>query len=162
MNLNNPNIAFGVIALSLIIIRFVFEFWLDHLNTTHVRKNAKSVPEPFKKVMDEKTYQKSVNYTLAKAKHGTILDIYSTIILITILFSGVLAETFTLIADFIGGREFAIAVAIWLIIWMLQTLSMPFSWYAQFRIEEKFGFNNSTQSTWWADQAKGLILSFII
>ena len=162
MNLNNPNIAFGVIALSLIIIRFVFEFWLDHLNTTHVRKNAKSVPEPFKKVMDDKTYQKSVNYTLAKAKHGTILDIYSTIILITILFSGVLAETFTLIADFIGGREFAIAVAIWLIIWMLQTLSMPFSWYAQFRIEEKFGFNNSTQSTWWADQAKGLILSFII
>ena len=162
MNLNDPNIAFGTIALCLIIIRYGFEFWLDHLNTTHVRKNAKSVPEAFKEIMDDQTYQKSVEYTLAKARHGTILDSYSTGLLIIILFTGIIAETFTYITDFIGGSEFAAASAIWLIIWILQALSLPFSWYSQFQIEEKFGFNNSTQKTWWADQSKGLILSFII
>ena len=162
MNLNDPNIAFGTIALCLIIIRYGFEFWLDHLNTTHVRKNAKSVPEAFKEIMDDQTYQKSVEYTLAKARHGTILDSYSTGLLILILFTGIIAETFTYITDFIGGSEFAAASAIWLIIWILQALSLPFSWYSQFQIEEKFGFNNSTQKTWWADQSKGLILSFII
>ena len=162
MNLNDPNIAFGTIALCLIIIRYGFEFWLDHLNTTHVRKNAKSVPEAFKEIMDDQTYQKSVEYTLAKARHGTILDSYSTGLLIIILFTGIIAETFTYITDFIGGNEFATASAIWLIIWILQALSLPFSWYSQFQIEEKFGFNNSTQKTWWADQSKGLILSFII
>ena len=162
MNLNDPNIAFGTIALCLIIIRYGFEFWLDHLNTTHVRKNAKSVPEAFKEIMDDQTYQKSVEYTLAKARHGTILDSYSTGLLIIILFTGIIAETFTYITDFIGGNEFATASSIWLIIWILQALSLPFSWYSQFQIEEKFGFNNSTQKTWWADQSKGLILSFII
>jgi len=162
MNLNDPNIAFGAIALCLIIIRYGFEFWLDHLNKTHVRKHSESVPEPFKEIMDDQTYQKSVNYTLAKARHGTILDSYSTGLLVVILFSGIIAEAFTSITDFIGGSEFAIATAIWLIIWILQALSLPFSWYSQFQIEEKFGFNNSTQKTWWSDQSKGLVLSFVI
>jgi STE24 endopeptidase len=31
-------------------------------------------------------------------------------------------------------------------------------WVEQFRLEEKFGFNTTTQKTWWLDRVKGLLL----
>ena len=44
----------------------------------------------------------------------------------------------------------------------MSLLSLPFSWWSQFRLEERFGFNNSTRRTWWTDQVKGVVLSFAI
>jgi STE24 endopeptidase len=39
---------------------------------------------------------------------------------------------------------------------------LPFDWYGQFRLEEKFGFNTSTQKTWWLDRVKGLLLAAVL
>ena len=162
MNWDNQNITIGLIAFCLILIRYGFEFWLDRINTRHVINNSKTVPDSFKEVMDESTYKKSVDYTLTKSRFGTIVDTYSTIILIIILFSGFIGKAFTSFTEILGESEIASATSIFIIIWTLQLLNLPFSWHSQFKIEEKFGFNNSTQKTWWSDQVKGLILSFII
>ena len=35
-------------------------------------------------------------------------------------------------------------------------VSLPFSWWRTFRIEERFGFNRTTLATWLADLAKGI------
>ena len=37
--------------------------------------------------------------------------------------------------------------------------SLPFDWHAQFRLEEKFGFNTTTPKIWWMDRLKGLLLA---
>jgi STE24 endopeptidase len=39
---------------------------------------------------------------------------------------------------------------------------LPFDWYGQFRLEEKFGFNTTTQKTWWLDRLKGLLLAALL
>jgi STE24 endopeptidase len=39
---------------------------------------------------------------------------------------------------------------------------LPLDWYAQFRLEEKFGFNTTTQKTWWLDRVKGLALALAL
>ncbi|MFP4157755.1 MAG: M48 family metallopeptidase, partial [Opitutales bacterium] len=39
---------------------------------------------------------------------------------------------------------------------------LPFDWWGTFRLEERFGFNKSTQRLWWTDKVKGLIIGFII
>jgi STE24 endopeptidase len=41
-------------------------------------------------------------------------------------------------------------------------LSLPFSWYETFVIEEKFGFNKSNNKTFFLDQLKGLLLGAVI
>ena len=38
----------------------------------------------------------------------------------------------------------------------------PFEWYAQFRLEQKFGFNKSTLRIWFADRLKGLLLAMVL
>ena len=122
MNCDNQNITIGLIAFCLILIRYGFEFWLDRINTRHVIKNSKTVPDSFKEVMDESTYKKSVDYTLAKSRFGTIVDTYSTIILIIILFSGYISKAYTSITEILGESEIASATSIFIIIWALQLL----------------------------------------
>ena len=154
--------SFEFVALGLILIRYFFELCLDGVNAAHVRKHADEVPEAFREIMDEATYQKSVQYTLAKARFGTVSDSYSTAVLCALLFSGLLASLFAQVVERTGQSAWGLAIALWAVILLMSLLSLPFSWCSQFRLEERFGFNNSTQRTWWSDQVKGVALSFAI
>jgi STE24 endopeptidase len=160
--MSDPDTIFAVVALGLILTRYFFELWLDGLNAAYARKHADEVPEAFQEIMDEATYKKSVRYTLAKARFGTVSDSYSTAVLCVLLFSGLLASLFAQVVERTGQSAWGLAVALWAVILLMSLLSLPFSWYSQFRLEERFGFNNSTQRTWCSDQVKGVALSFVI
>jgi len=41
-------------------------------------------------------------------------------------------------------------------------VSLPFSYYSTFVIEEKFGFNKMTKKLFFTDTIKGLVLSALI
>jgi STE24 endopeptidase len=41
-------------------------------------------------------------------------------------------------------------------------VSLPFAWYAQFKLEERFGFNTTTVRTWILDRVKGLLLALLL
>ena len=39
---------------------------------------------------------------------------------------------------------------------------LPLDWIEQFRLEQRFGFNTTTQKTWWLDRVKGLLLAIVL
>jgi STE24 endopeptidase len=41
----------------------------------------------------------------------------------------------------------------------LSILTLPFAWYAQCKLEERFGFNTTTMKTWVFDRVKGFLLA---
>ena len=47
---------------------------------------------------------------------------------------------------------------------LLLTLpALPFDWHCgQFRLEQRFGFNTTTQKLWWTDRVKGLLLALAL
>ncbi|HEY2083837.1 MAG TPA: M48 family metallopeptidase [Verrucomicrobiae bacterium] len=152
----------NVIRLSiaaLILARLTAELCLSWLNCRHVLAHAGAVPEAFRGVVDEATYKKSVEYTLAKAGFGDIEEIYSTVVLLLILFSGVLPLAFHFIEAHLGGSAWAMAVFLFAVGFAISLPGLPLDWYGQFRLEQKFGFNTSTQKTWWLDRVKGLLLA---
>ncbi|OQY30230.1 MAG: hypothetical protein B6244_01325 [Candidatus Cloacimonetes bacterium 4572_55] len=59
----------------LIIVNMIAEQWLSLLNRQEVEKNADEIPPAFRSVMDEATYAKAVQYTLAKNKFGFFVNI---------------------------------------------------------------------------------------
>src|SRR5258707_6029458 len=44
----------------------------------------------------------------------------------------------------------------------LSVLALPFAWYAQFKLEERFGFNTTTMKTWVVDRVKGFLLALLL
>ena len=147
------------VACILIFARWAAELWLSNLNRRHVLAHADAVPEAFRGIVDEPTYKKSVAYTLAKARFGTIEETYGVIVLLVILFSGVLPFAFHFFEHHHGTSAWTMAACLFTVGIAMSLPGLPFDWYAQFRLEEKFGFNTSTQKTWWLDRVKGLLLA---
>ena len=155
------NVA-GLIVVALILARWAAELWLSSLNRRHVLAHAEAVPEAFRGIVDEPTYKKSVAYTLAKARFGSIEETYGTVVLIVVLFSGVLPFAFHFFAHHHGTSAWTMAVFLFTVGFAMSLPGLPFDWYGQFRLEEKFGFNTTTQKTWWLDRLKGLMLAAVL
>jgi len=153
---------FAIIALVLILTHVVTELWLSRLNQRLVRKRANEVPPVFRGIIDAAMYRRSVDYTLAKSRFGEIANVFDTILLIAVLFSGLLPWAFGRFSVSLGTSILAMAGFLFLTGIALSIPGLPFAWYAQFKIEERFGFNTTGMKTWVADRIKGLLLALLL
>jgi STE24 endopeptidase len=147
------------IVLCLLAAKAVAQLWLEHLNEREVLRNSGSVPAAFRGIIDNETYRKAVEYTLAKGRFNRFELIYDAAILALVLVSGILPALFEWFMDRLGEGAVSQAAFIFTIGLLLSIPSMPLTWLEQFRLEERFGFNTMTAQTWWLDRLKGLLLS---
>lgn len=152
----------AVVVLLLVIARWGVQLWLEQLNQSHVLAHAGAVPEAFKGVMDEATYAKSVRYTLAKGRLDQIAGTWGSVVLVAVLFSGLLPWGFHGFDQRLGSSAWAMAAFLLVTSVALSLPSLPLEWYDQFRLEERFGFNTTTQKLWWMDRLKGLLLGIVL
>jgi STE24 endopeptidase len=113
-------------------------------------------------VIDEPTYAKSVEYTLAKGRFSSIESSWSTFVLLVFLFSGVLPWGYKLFTDRLGVSAWSQAAFLFVVGFALALPGLPFDWYSQFKLEDRFGFNTTTLRTWWLDRIKGLLLALAL
>src|SRR5262249_40063689 len=102
-------------------------------------RHSRAVPEAFKGVMDETTYDKSVQYTLASARLSQFQTTYDAAILLIVLFSGVLPRGFRAFTHWLGSSAWAMAAFLCVVGITLSLPSLPLHWYEQFRLEARFG-----------------------
>src|SRR5205814_10105693 len=88
--------------------------------------------------------------------------VLDTLLLGCVLFTGVLPWFLSFFTAHLGSSPAALAGFIFLVGILLSIFHLPLSWYAQFRIEQRFGFNTSTQKTWSLDRVKGLGLALLL
>jgi len=153
---------FAIIALVLILARAITEVWLSRLNQRHVHAHASEVPTAFQGIIDEATYRRSVDYTLAKSRFADIANLFDAVLLIAVLFSGVLPWAFGSFTSSFGASIWAMAGLLFVVGVALSILGLPFAWYAQFKLEGRFGFNTSTMRTWVFDRVKGFLLALLL
>src|SRR5438034_1648148 len=153
---------FVIIALVLILARAIAELWLSRLNQRHVYAHEDEVPPAFRGMIDEATYRRSVDYTLAKNRFGDITGVFDTLVLIAVLFSGVLPWAFGRFSASFGTSIWAMAGFLFLVGIALSLPGLPFAWYAQFKLEQRFGFNTTAMKTLVLDRAKGFLLAVLL
>src|SRR6266581_2313683 len=153
---------FVIIALVLILARAIAELWLSRLNQRHVCAHEDEVPPAFRGMIDEATYRRSVDYTLAKNRFGDITGVFDTLVLIAVLFSGVLPWTLGRFSASFGTSIWAMAGFLFVTGIALSIPGLPFAWYAQFKLEERFGFNTTSIKTWILDRVKGFLLAVLL
>ena len=153
---------FAIIALILILARTIAELWLSRLNQRYVRAHANEVAPAFREMVDEPTYHRSVDYTLAKSRFGEVVTLFDAALLIILLFTGVLPWAFGKFTTDFGTSVWTMAGFLFATGVGLGITSLPFAWYAQFKLEERFGFNTTTMTTWVLDRVKGLLLAVVL
>jgi len=150
------------LTLGLVLARLAVDLWLAALNRRHVLAHADEMPTAFHGIIDEPAYKKSVAYTLAKGRFETVENAFSVAVLLVVLFSGVLPWAFHLFSHGLGQSAWAMAAFLFAAGFAMSLPGWPFDWYAQFRLEQKFGFNTTTPKIWWSDRLKGLLLALVL
>jgi STE24 endopeptidase len=150
------------VAFVLIMARWIAELFLSQLNRQHVRTHAKQVPAALREVMDDATYSQSVSYTLARNRFSQFSDTYGTLVLLAVLFSGVLPWSYELTQQLLGASSWSMALFLFVAGLGMTLPGLPLDWIEQFRLEQRFGFNTTTQRTWWLDRMKSLLLAIVL
>lgn len=146
----SPQTLFYII-LGVIVLDFLIDKILDTLNAKHFND---PIPASLQDVFNEEEYHKSQEYKRARFKFGLLSSTFSILLLLGFLF----LDGF----DFVDGIARSItdnAILIGLIFFgiiMLASdiLTLPFSYYSTFVIEEKFGFNKTSRKTFFLDKLK--------
>jgi len=160
LNLSPALCAF--VAILLIVARVVADVILATLNESEVRRHAVEVPAPLRGVMDTDTYNKSVDYTMARSRFGVIQEIWNFVLLLAVLFSGVLPAVFEFANDMVGSGAWGSATTLFGIGLAYSVLGVPWDYFEQFKLEERFGFNTTTFKTWIGDRMKGIVIGAIL
>jgi STE24 endopeptidase len=153
---------FAAIILVLLVAKWLAQLGLDQLNRRHVLAHAGGLPDAFKGLIEPATYAKSVQYTLAKGRLHQVELTWDTFILAFLLFSGALPTGFAAYQSRFGSSALSMAGFLFLLGFALSLPALPLDWYAQFRLEQRFGFNTTTQKTWWIDRLKALLLALAL
>ncbi len=148
---------FFIIA-GLVIFNYLFSNILDYLN----HKNWKDeIPFELKDFYEKERYEKAKNYAISKNKISLYSSTLSFLLIICLLFF----NGYGLLDRFVSQYDssFIKSGLFFLILYLINALiSLPFSYYNTFVIEEKFGFNRTTKTTFFIDFIKSSFLSILI
>jgi len=149
-------------VVTLIVLRLAAQLALEALNRAEVRRHAGAMPPALAGVMDDATYAKSVDYTLAKSRFATIETVWEVLVLGAVLFSGALPWLWAKFNGLAPGAAWSGALFLVGTMILLGLPGLPLEWWAQFRLEARFGFNKSTLGLWITDHFKGWLLGLLI
>lgn len=146
------------VIVAIIMADFVFEKILDILN----RKSAgQPLPKEAEGIYDSEKYQKQQEYFIANDKFQTVTGLVGLLEILLMLFTGGFAFVDS-IALYFSSNAIIRALIFFAIISLASSIiEIPFSAYDTFVIEQRFGFNKTTVSTFIGDLVKNLLLTVI-
>jgi len=148
-----------VIILFIIIGSYLLDTVVETVNVRHARTD---LPEEYEGYYDAETYRKAQNYLKENTRFGIIADTVTTPIIIAFILVG----GFNIVDQFAGSFQFGPIptglIFAGVLLLAFQMISIPFSIYNTFVIEEKYGFNRTTVRTFTLDILKSWLLAAVL
>lgn len=149
-----PKILFYLLV-AIIIIDYLLGTYMSYLNAKHFND---PIPKGLEDVYSEEEYQKSQRYKSVNSRFSAIKGAFSLVL--TLLFFAF--DGFAWLDGFVrtfSDNSIVITLLFFgILIFANDLISLPFSYYDTFVIEEKFGFNKTTKATFLMDKLKGWLL----
>jgi STE24 endopeptidase len=148
-----------ITILVIVILDFFLERILDFLNRKFWSDN---LPAELEGIYNSEKYRKSQLYLRANHKFSQLTESFNFVLVMGMLVFGGFAFLDHYIRQ-ITTNPILMALLFFGILGLIaDILGTPFSIYATFVIEERFGFNKTTVKTFILDKIKGLLLAVIL
>jgi STE24 endopeptidase len=147
------------VILSAIVLDAGLNFTADMLNLRAVRTR---LPSEFEGWYPPEAYQKSQAYLAVQTRFGWIVGGYDLLILLLFWFG----QGFAWLDDRVRHLDWPLIgtglLYIAALLFLKSLLTAPFSVYATFVIEQRFGFNKTTWGTYLKDRIKSVVLAVVL
>ena len=147
----------------IIIIAIIIEYLFSSISSILDIKNiTPTIPSDFKKAYDQEKYILSQDYLKARTRFGLFSSTFSLILIMIVIHS----DIFGLLDQFVRGQSDSYILQgllfIGIIYFFQDIVSLPFSIYHTFVIEERFGFNKTTLNLFIIDKIKGYAIFIVL
>ncbi|MGM0390191.1 MAG: M48 family metallopeptidase [Bacteroidota bacterium] len=153
-----PQTLFYIIV-AIIIVDFIIDKVLDALNARHFDD---PIPKELQDVYDKKEYEKSQRYKKERYRFGVITSTFSVLLMLVFLFFDGFAYVDSIAQSITDNSILIVLIFFGIIMFGSDLLTLPFSWYSTFVIEEKYGFNKTTKATFVLDKLKSWLLMALV
>lgn len=144
---------------TILVLQFIIETVLDYLNA---KRYNDPVPDELSDVFDETEYKKSQAYKKTNYRFGLLTSSFSFLLTLGFLIFGGFEWVDQMVRT-VTEQPIPMALMFFGVIMIgSDIITLPFSYYSTFVIEEKFGFNKSTKSTFFMDKIKGWLMMAIV
>jgi STE24 endopeptidase len=151
--------AFTLVFVFFLLLMIGLRYWLASRQIRHVARHAEVVPPQFANRVSLDSHRKAAAYTIARQRLALLDTAASLALLVGLtLLGGVQAIAATL-GEWFGSGLFAQVAIVAVVALILGAADLPFEWYRQFRIEERFGFNRMTPRLFVADMLKSVLVA---
>lgn len=147
------------ILIGILILEFIWDQILDYLNARHFTDPN---PSALNGIFDQDEYTKSQQYKAENHLFSQWQDGFNFVLMLAFFTLGGFAYLDNLVKQFTENPILISLLFIGILAFAGSLIGLPFSYYDTFVIEEKFGFNKTTRTTFWLDQVKGLLMSVVI
>ncbi|GAA0873035.1 M48 family metallopeptidase [Gangjinia marincola] len=147
------------ILIGIIVLNFIVDKIIDAINARHFDD---PVPQELEDVYEDAEYQKSQAYKKTRYRFGLITSTFSLMLTLAFFFFDGFAIVDQLARSY-ADHPILIALLFFGIIMLASDiLTLPFSYYSTFVIEERFGFNKMSLETFVLDKLKGWLMGGLI
>lgn len=148
-----------IVILSITVLDFLWNQYLSYRNRGRM---SPEIPLQLKGIYDDKEYAKQQAYQKVNSRFEVYTSLFSFVILFISLLLGLFGWLDELLRQYFQN-EILLTLAFFGVIYIVNDIiSLPFSYYSTFVIEEQFGFNKTTKSMFWIDRLKGLLLVVVL
>ncbi len=154
-----------ILSLSFVVFLLLMiglKYWLAWRQVRYVAQHAGAVPGQFADRVGIDAHRKAAAYTIAKTRLALLETAVGAIVLIALTLLGGLQWIADTLHEWIDGDyAFQLAVVTTVVL-LLAVVDLPFSWFRQFRIEQRFGFNRMTLRLWLIDLVKSSVIAAVL
>lgn len=148
-----------IVVLAFILFSFFLNLIMERLNLRCIQTY---LPDEFRNCYDAEKYKKAQMYLRETTGFSLLTDTLTTTVTVIFILLGGFNLCDTVARSFGLGSILTGLVYIGLLLTASGVLSLPFSAYATFVIEAKYGFNTTTVKTFISDIIKICLLSMIL
>ncbi|MCA7951237.1 M48 family metallopeptidase [Burkholderia seminalis] len=147
-------LLFAIAVLAMVVTKL----WLASRQIRFVAAHRNGVPAQFSATIPLTAHQRAADYTVERTRLTMLEIVVSAAVLVGLTLLGGVGALDTLLTGWLGrgyGQQVALVAAVLVI---TSVIDVPFEYYRQFGIEQRFGFNRMTKRLFFTDMLKNALL----
>ncbi|MBN3767833.1 M48 family metallopeptidase [Burkholderia sp. Ac-20365] len=153
-----PTLYFTVLFVIAVVAMVGTKLWLASRQIRFVAAHRENVPPQFAGTIALSAHQRAADYTVERTRLTMAEIVVSAAVLIGLTLLGGVQALDLAIGDWVGRGYTGEILLVGAVIAITSAIDLPFDYYRQFGIEQRFGFNRMSKRIFFVDRIKGVLL----